>query len=165
MRAITILVLALALAGCAAPNVQAPSATPTLAPTATAAPTASPVPSVTPSPAPTGGEAADAIAAAVARTGAVGMYRSRVTMRGSGLLGAASASPTDLIVVDGSFAGAEYEYTLSGFLSAFLGASEGGLQIIRAGGETYVRGPLPMLAAPEDAWYRLPPAQHPAPRH
>lgn len=169
------------LAACAAPQAEVPSTTP-VPPTATAVPapptitatpappTATPVPTATPTPAPsatpTPGAAATpaggALGAALARTAGASSYRLDLSVTGQGAVQAAPAggAPTTLIAMTGAFAGSDFEYRLTGSVAAMLAADpQAGLQAISAGGTSYIRGPVPLLGAIEDAWYILPPAQ------
>lgn len=157
---------ALALAGCGGA-----ASAPTPAPTATATPTATPAPTATAtaipaSPAATSEPAAGdgsgpLIAAAMDRTRAAGSYRLALTMRGTGPAGVGSGAaggPVPMIDARGEVAGDASRVTLAGVFGALLGADPAaGLEMISAGGASYVRGPAPLLGALEDAWYVLPP--------
>lgn len=167
------LIAAALLAACASPAAQAPTATPaptaspTTAPTATPRPTrvatATLAPTRTPAPAATAISAADdPIAAALLQTAAADTYSVELAVTGSGAVQAApaGAQAANILTLDGDFAGDDYQYTLSGLVAALLAADPAaGLQVIRADGVSYMRGPIPLLGAAEAAWYRLPSEQ------
>jgi hypothetical protein len=157
--------LAALLTACAGPpEAAAPTATP--APSSTPTPTATPRPSATPTPRPSAtpaptataepaaaGEAGDAIAEAVSRTAALDSYRAELSVSGD-LGGGGQGS---LLSMEGAFAGDAYEFSASGLLPSILGADPArGLQAVRTSDASYVRGPITMIGALEDAWYRLP---------
>lgn len=163
MRLFTFVLIAMLLAGCAAPP--APTPTP-LPPTATPSPVPSPTPSPTPTPVPTptatAVPAGSAIPAAIRQTANIDTYRMQLVLRGSGLVGGFNLgnATTELLGLDAQFAGADVSFTLRGFLAAFLGADvTRGLQAMTVGGVSYARGPLTFLGAPDDVWYRLAPEQ------
>lgn len=162
MRLLALMLMTILLAGCTTPM----PPTPTPPPTATATPTPIPTPTATPTPVPTPTPAAEpagtAIPAAIRQTANIETYRMQLSLRGSGLVGGFNLgnTTTDLLSLDGQFAGADVSFTLRGFLAAFLGADvTRGLQAMTVGGVSYVRGPLTFLGAPDDVWYRLTPDQ------
>jgi hypothetical protein len=56
--------------------------------------------------------------------------------------------------------GKDSDVTLRGMFTAMLGADPtSGVHIITVAGQSYVRGPIPLLGAPEARWYRLDGAQ------
>lgn len=58
--------------------------------------------------------------------------------------------------MSGEFKGEDSHFTLKGLLASFVGADpEQGMEVIVVGGESYVRGPVPLLGATEDKWYIL----------
>ncbi len=156
LRRFISVIVALFLIGCATP----PSPTPTPPPTATPTPppTPTPLPTPTPSPTPQAVPAGRAIPAAIQQTANLSTYRMQLTLRGSGLIGGFNlgATVTDLLALDGQFAGNDVAFTLRGFLAAFLGADvTRGLQAITVNGVSYARGPLTFLGVNDDNWYRL----------
>ncbi|HWQ11654.1 MAG TPA: hypothetical protein VNL77_02575 [Roseiflexaceae bacterium] len=178
LKVVWIIALAALLTACGGQPAAAPTAAPTStpAPTDTPAPTNTPVPTDTPAPtntpAPTdtpipaagaaGGGAAQAINAGLEKVKDASAYRVSIQMDASGDLGlgapeVAQGGPLQLIAMEGEVAGADSHVTLKGVLSAFMGADpEQGLELITAGGKSYVRGPAPLLGATEAKWYELP---------
>lgn len=154
---LTLVVAALLLAACGPPVAQVPTATPAPPPTAT--PTSTPAPTATPAPA---AAEDDPIGAALERTAQADSYTISMTVAGTGAVlgGPGGPAAADLATLTGSFDGDDYSYALSGAAAALLtGAPDLALRVIRAGGVAYLRGPIPLLGATEDAWYRLSPEQ------
>jgi hypothetical protein len=166
MRRLLLLLLAFALAACAgAPAAQAPVATvaPTSTPLPTPTPTAIPTPSATPAvqPSPTAlalspSAVSAELAGAMGRTAALGSYHAEIDLTGDLVDGRSGT----LLAMEGDFAGEEYEITAGGLLTGLLGADPvAGQRAIRADGASYLHGPLALLGAVDDAWYRLPAQQ------
>jgi hypothetical protein len=56
-----------------------------------------------------------------------------------------------------AFAGADYRFVLTGFVTALYGGSSAnGIQVTRVAGQDYMHGPVLVIGATQDAWYRLP---------
>jgi hypothetical protein len=128
-----------------------PTATPTAATTATTAPAGAAA-------TPTGGD----LGPALAKTAGATSYRIDLNVTGKGAIqaGPASDTPVTVIAMTGAFAGNDHEYKLTGAVAAMLAADpRAGLQVITSDGTSYLRGPIPLLGATEDAWYTLAPAQ------
>lgn len=165
MRNLSLIILLLALAACAAPVAEVPTTTP--APTATPPPTATPTPlptaTLAPSATPAAAQAGSAINAALARSASADTYRLDLSLRGSGSavsLGNATAAETELLGMQATFVNDDYEFTLSGVLAVLLGGDPArGIQALRADEQSYVRGPLALVGASDNAWYRLSPEQ------
>ncbi|MEI7771122.1 MAG: hypothetical protein WCI67_14105 [Chloroflexales bacterium] len=170
-RLTLILGLALLLAACA-PAAQVPAPTP--ARTATPAPTTPPQPTATPTqaptvtPAPTTSAATPAAAvdllSGVQNASAARSYRAEVSMSGNGTAGAVSLgspqAPAEVMGMEGAFSGADYRFTLTGFVTALYGGSSAtGIQVVHVAGQDYIHGPLAVIGAFRDAWYRLPPTR------
>lgn len=168
--------VALLLAACG-PITQAPTPIPvptaTLPPTPTATPTATPtpVPTATPVPpvsAPTSGvpgasATADYLLSGVQRASTASSYRVEVSMSGSGSMGAVSLgspqTPAQVMGMKGDFADADYRFTLTGFITALYGSNSAkGIHVVHVAGQDYIHGPVAMIGALQDAWYRLPKA-------
>lgn len=164
VRLFVFLLVTVLLIGCGAPATPTPSPTaiPIPVPSPTPVPTPTPLPTPTLTPTPVAEPAGTAIPAAIRQTANIDTYRMQLSLRGSGLVGGFNLGNnlTDLLTLDGQFAGADVSFTLRGFLAAFLGADvTRGLQAMTVGGVSYVRGPLTFLGAPDDVWYRLTPEQ------
>ncbi len=169
---ITLLLLAMTftLVACGGeePAASAPTAEP---PTPTAEPalptpipatqTAVPLPTSAPTDAavvePADNADVDALVEALNTVGALTAYRFELEMSGSGgelaLVGAGDEN-TPLVVVEGAFDGQNTQFTMKGVFASFMGLDpEQGLQVITVDGQSYIRGPIPLLGAPEDIWY------------
>lgn len=173
---ILVVLLALLMAGCGsslAPATTEPTAVP-----ATAVPTGTtgslgPTTSTTEVPPPTLGPGifSDALAKAKSAT----TYRVELQLAGNGLFnpmnslpaGQSTATPTQvsgqlfpLVAMKGGVNGQDQHLTISGAMSAFLGVDpEKGLEVVKAGGKSFLHGPAPMLGAAEDKWYEVPEEQ------
>lgn len=177
---LSLFVIGLLVAGCAGAPAAGPAPTATaLPPTATPEPptptitplppTATPEQAATASPAAAGdasapaadGAAADAIRAAVAQTGATEAYRVDLSISGQGGFGAAFPNaPADqeieLIALRGAQDGPASQFTIGGLLVGLAGADPAqGIEVIVADNTNYIRGPVPLLGAPEARWYIL----------
>ncbi len=151
---------------------QAPTATPP--PTATPLPTATPPPPTATLPPPTAtplptARTADAAAdsadllSGVQAASTARRYRVEVSMSGNGTMGAVNLgnpqTPAEVMVLKGAFADADYTFTLTGFVTALYGSNSAkGIQVVHVAGQDYIHGPLAVIGAIKDAWYRLPAA-------
>ncbi len=143
--------------GCAAP---APTATPV---PPTDVPTAVP-PTSTPTPAASGegGTLLDALSKVKAATA----YRVDLSINGKGnFAGAGGPTPEagaedkliTLIVMKGEVNGKDAHFTLQGILTSFLGIEpDKTFEVISSDGEAYLKGPVPLLGANEEKWYKAP---------
>lgn len=159
---LTLLAAALVLAACGPPAALVPTATPAPTATATPRPTATPTPAPTATAAPTAAAGDDAIGAALRQTARADSYTISLTVAGKGAVmgGPGGAGQADLASLSGAFDGDDYEYALTGAAATLLtGAPDVALRVVRSGGVSYLRGPVPLLGAAEDAWYRLSPEQ------
>jgi SH3-like domain-containing protein len=69
--------------------------------------------------------------------------------------GAPASGPLTFMDVSGQFSGDDLHVFIKGSFAAMLSADlETGMEMITAGGHTYLHGPLPSLGAPEDRWYQ-----------
>lgn len=95
------------------------------------------------------------------QTAAADIYSLALTLQGSGsVAGSTPDAPAAILTMQGDFAGKDYRFTASGLLATFLGADPvRGLQATQVDGTSYLRGPISFIGAPEEAWYRLAPAQ------
>ena len=125
-----------------------------------ATPTATPVPpTATPVPV---ADPQEAILAGLQKAGEVTTYRIELSMSASGDLGDMGLGeqlqgPMELIGVSGAIDGDNTQITMKGLFAAFLGGTpEQGIEMINADGKSYIRGPVPLLNAPENKWYELP---------
>lgn len=160
-------IISVLLVGCGGDS--EPTATPippTAAPTAVP-PTAAPQPTtaaVAPTTAATsGGTLADALNAVKGATA----YRVDLSMTGEGNLGVPGGptpipgtenEPITLVVMKGEVNGKDAHFVLQGLLTSFLGIEpDKQFEVISAGGNAYLKGPLPLLGATEDKWYIAPP--------
>ncbi len=64
-----------------------------------------------------------------------------------------------LMALTGQYNQQNAAFTMSGLVTALLGGSQDGAQVIAADGKTYLRGPAPLLGALEERWYILPDEQ------
>jgi hypothetical protein len=65
--------------------------------------------------------------------------------------------PVQVIGAEGEVVGEDSSIRLRGLFGQLLGADPAqGLELITVGGKSYVRGPVPLLGAPQAAWYALP---------
>jgi hypothetical protein len=138
-----------------------PTATP-LPPTATQAPTASPSGGTT-STAGSFGTALDKVKGATA-------YRVDMQVTASGNFGlsagetpAPNSTPAPanqemtMVSLQGEVSGQDSHFSLQGIFAAFLGADPSKpIEVITAGGKSYIHGPATLLGANEDKWYELP---------
>ncbi len=132
-------------------------------------PTATPVPTATPEPtkAPIiDVDAKAAITAAFTKVKSATAYRIEISFKAKGNLG--DNAPTgvnpdeevELIGMKGAVNGKDSEIRLQGVFSAFLGADPAkGVEFITVDGKNYVKGPIPLMNAPEDKWYIIPAGQ------
>jgi hypothetical protein len=102
--------------------------------------------------------------AGVQRASTARSYRAEVSMSGNGTLGAVSLgspqAPAEIMGMQGAFSGADYRFALTGFVTALYGSSPSkGLQVVHVAGQDYIHGPLALVGALQDAWYRLPQAR------
>jgi len=161
MHRIALIVLISTLLAACGPAAQVPTATPA-PPTATPAPpTATPAP---PTASPGTSVASSDLLAGVQAASMARSYQAQVTMKGNGSVGAITLgspqAPAEIMGMKGAFAGADYGFTLSGFVTALYGGSSArGVQARHIAGEDYLHGPIPVIGANQDAWYRLPKAR------
>lgn len=143
-----------------------PTATPLPATTVPTAipPTAVPPPTTASATAVTTGgtlvEALDAVKAATA-------YKVDLTMTGRGSFMAAGGptpvpgaedTPIILVNMQGQVDGKNAHFVLQGLLTSFLGIEpDQKFEVISAGGNAYLKGPVPLLGALEEKWYLAPP--------
>jgi len=66
----------------------------------------------------------------------------------------------EIISLKGEVAGKNSRMVLSGLFAAMLsGDPKKGTEFLTVNGKSYIRGPAPLLGAPDDAWYELLPGQ------
>lgn len=166
LRAVGALFLTLALAACGgeAPAgtsaTTAPAAEPTTVSPTEVPPTEVPPTEVPPTPTPRPSlSAEEAIAAAREKSKQVESYQleMKMTMQGAlgeGVPGVDPNQEIEAINLSGKFDGQNSHFTMKGFFAAFLGVEpDQGLEVISFDGQSYIRGPVPMLGATEDKWY------------
>ena len=88
-------------------------------------------------------------------------YRVEVSMSGNGNMGAVSLGspqvPIEIMGMKGAFADADYTFALTGFVTALYGSNSAkGIRVVHVAGQDYIHGPLAVIGALRDAWYRLP---------
>lgn len=164
-------VLLMFVIGCASP---APAPTPV---PPTALPTVVPpteVPTVAPTSASgqTGGTTAAPVASgplqdAITKTKNAAAYRVNLNVSGQGNF-ASTAGPTPdptapadkpivLLAMQGEVNGKDAHYSIQGKLTEQLGiSSDKTFEVVSSAGDAYVKGPVPILGANEDKWYKLP---------
>lgn len=136
------------------------TAVPTAIPsTAVPPPTTAPATSVTTG----GGTLVDALDAVKAAT----TYKVDLTMTGRGSFMAAGGptpvpgaedTPIILVNMQGQVDGNNAHFVLQGLLTSFLGIEpDQKFEVISAGGNAYLKGPVPLLGALEEKWYLAPP--------
>jgi hypothetical protein len=146
-----------ACGGTAAP----PAATVAPPPTNTPAPTNTPVPTAIPTPKPISNPK-EALTAAFAQVKAAKAYEIAISFKAKGALGqgAPTTDPNqeiELLAMKGAISGKNSQISLGGVLAGFLGATDNkAVEFITLDGKNYIKGPVPMLNAPEDKWYELP---------
>jgi hypothetical protein len=91
-------------------------------------------------------------------------YRAEASIRGNGNVGAVNLgspqAPAEIMALEGAFSGADYTFTLRGFVTVLYGVSSAqGLRAARVADQPYLHGPVPVIGAVQDAWYRLPQAR------
>jgi hypothetical protein len=150
-------IVALALSACGG-GASAPTATPP--PTATPAPTATPVPTATPAPVL---DAKEAITTAFTKVKTATAYKVAVSFKAKGNLGdgmPGGGNPdeeVELLSMEGSIDGKDSQIALKGIFSALLGGDpQTGVEFLSVDGKNYIKGPVPLLNAPEAKWYILP---------
>jgi hypothetical protein len=82
-------------------------------------------------------------------------------MVGNGNVGAINLgspqAPAEVMGMKGAFTGADYKFALTGFVTALYGGSSAkGIQVVHMAGQDYIHGPVAVIGAIQDAWYRLP---------
>lgn len=132
-----------------------PAATATMAPTATKAPTATPKP--------TASNAAEVIKQALKKVEQDKTYAMNMSATLQGDLGAGAPEgidpnkPFEFMGMVGTVDGENSAFTMKGMIATMIGAdAEKGIQFISNNGDTYVHGPLALMNAPEDKWYKMP---------
>jgi hypothetical protein len=71
-----------------------------------------------------------------------------------------SQAPAEIMGMKGAFSGADYRFALTGFVTALYGSSSPrGIQVVHVAGQDYIHGPIPVIGATQDSWYRLPKAR------
>ncbi|MBX0326301.1 hypothetical protein K2Z83_01155 [Oscillochloris sp. ZM17-4] len=85
-------------------------------------------------------------------------------MSGSGAVGAITLgspqAPAEIMGMKGAFSDADYRFALTGFVTALYGSSSPrGIQVVHVAGQDYIHGPITVIGATQDAWYRLPKAR------
>lgn len=129
-------------------------------------PTRTPVPTATPESKPTntandeaGGNAA--IRSALEQLAGVETFRMDADVSVTGAppelmmnMNVTPGQPVSLLHIAGAFDGQDMHMTVGGFMAAFFGAdADKGLETIVSDGQSYIRGPVPLLGAPEERWY------------
>jgi hypothetical protein len=147
--ALMLLVASLALAACAAqPSAPAPVAVdPTMA-LAPSAPRPTKPPAATATP-----DKAAPLRAAIDRTKALASYHVTFRMGGTGQSPAGAAQLGDLIHFTGAFNRGDVAFQYGG--SGAQTGSQGDLEVVTAGGQTYALGPLPLQGVTKAVWYAL----------
>jgi hypothetical protein len=147
--------------GCGAP---APAPTATPLPLPTTAPTAVPPTEAPTQPATSteGGPLQEALNQVKAAT----TYRVEMSMTGKGNFAASGTAtpeagsadtPVTLVDMKGEVNGKDAHFTMQGALTAFLGIDpEKTFEVISYNGEAYLKGPVPLLGATEEKWYKVP---------
>lgn len=124
--------------------------------------------------APSGSTQAGPLTNAIDKVKNATSYRVNLTITGSGSFAAqtgapdqtpvASVTPTTsdkpitLVSMQGEVNGKDAHYVLQGELIAFLGIdATKSFEVISSDGDAYVKGPVPLLGATEDKWYKAPP--------
>jgi hypothetical protein len=129
-------------------------------PKANPAPTKAPAPTKTAEPVKTadgGGEAAGSLFDRVTAAKDAASYEASMTMQVKGdviELPARGSGDAPLIEMAQIKYKDDSETVMRGLFAAMFGA-ENGVTLRTVGGKTYVRGPAPLLGAPDDAWYEL----------
>lgn len=144
---------------CAAP---APTATPV---PPTDVPTAIP-PTQVPTPTPASSGEGGTLLDALSKVKAAVAYRVDLSINGKGnFAGAGGPTPEagaedkliTLIVMKGEVNGKDAHFTLQGILTSFLGIEpDKTFEVISSDGEAYLKGPVPLLGANEEKWYKAP---------
>jgi hypothetical protein len=141
-----------------------PPVTPTS--TATPEPTTTPTPTATPTPPADSPEGVqEALTTALAQSLEAQVFRMDLDLAVTGLppeammmLGNISLDPnqpTSLLNVMGEFNNNNTRVAVTGLLTMFLEVEpDTGLEFIQYNGQSYIRGPVAFLGAPEDRWYR-----------
>lgn len=156
------LLLAVLIAACASPT---PTPTPTPVP-----PTATPVPPTTVPPtvaAPAGNAATQGtLAQALNKARDAKTYRVNLSITGKGNFMSAggptpAANPNEtmtLVTMQGEVNGQDTHFVIQGLLTAFLGIDPTKpFEVISQNGTAYVKGPIPLIGAVGDKWYKAPP--------
>lgn len=158
--ALLVMILAAFVAACDS----APPPTPTPVPPTAVPPTAPPTATVSSSaPAAQGGTLAEAMNKVKdAKT-----YRVDLSIAGKGNFAAAGGptpvagaadKPITLVNMKGEVNGQDAHFTILGMLTAFLGLDpEKPFEVISHNGTAYLKGPVPLLGAMEEKWYKAPP--------
>ena len=153
-----VLLLVVIMAACAAPT---PTPTPTPVP-----PTATPIPPTVAPPASNPAAQGD-LAQALAKAQEATVYRMNLNVTGKGNF-AAAGGPTPeagkenesmtLISMLGEVNGKDAHFVIQGLLTAFLGLDPTRpLEVISVNDVAYVKGPIPLIGATEEKWYKTPP--------
>ena len=123
---------------------------------------AAPAPTATPTAEPTAIPLNDALAKVKAATA----YRVDMSITGKGNFASAGGptpvagaedKPITLVVMKGEVNGKDAHFTLQGILTGFLGIEpEKTFEVISSNGDAYIKGPVPLLGATEEKWYKAP---------
>lgn len=141
-----------------------PAATEKAAATEKPAATATPKPSPTPVPA----NAAEVISQALKKVEQSKTYAMAMTATLEGDLGAGAPAgidpnkPFEFMGLEGTVDGKNSAFAMKGMVATMMGVeADKGIEFISVDGETYVHGPLELLGAKEDKWYKLPAGENP----
>lgn len=156
--ALLLLIAASVIGACAAP-----APTPTSVP-----PTATPVPPTVPPTQPPSSSAGEGnLAQAMAKAQAAHSYRMTLNVSGKGNFMAAgeptpeaadATKPITLVTMQGEVNGQNAHFVIQGMLTAFLGIDPSKpFEVITYNGEGFIKGPAPLVGAPEAKWYKAPP--------
>lgn len=156
--------LVIFIAGCGGAEPTATPIPPTTVPTALP-PTVGPTQAATRA-VPAGGGSNPPLEAALVKTKGATAYHVDLSVTGQGNF-AATGGPTPaaneadkvitLLGMQGDVNGKDAHYAIQGQLTQLLGlAPDTSFEVISAGGDAYVQGPVPMLGATETKWYKLP---------